>query len=91
MQSVESRGLHGEADYLNEIRQGAVECCSHEFTGNKTTHTDSVNVSLSVCVARFKKRGRKWYNWSDAECTEKWNQYMRDPTIPKGEDQLLGL
>lgn len=38
---------------------------------------------------RFKKRGKKWYDWSEQESTAKWNEYMRDPQVPKGKDQFL--
>lgn len=38
---------------------------------------------------RFRKRGKKWYDWNDQECSDRWNEFMRDPTVPKGKDQFL--
>ena len=45
--------------------------------------------SLCSRPARFKKRGRKWYNWTEKECEEHWTHAIRDPATPKGRDQLL--
>lgn len=51
-------------------------------------HTPLV-FSLCSRPARFKKRGRKWYNWTEKECEEHWTHAIRDPATPKGRDQLL--
>ena len=40
-------------------------------------------------LSRFKKRMKKWYNFSDKECEEKWQEAVRDPLVPKGTDQWL--
>ena len=38
---------------------------------------------------RFKKRMKKWYNFTDKDADEKWQEAVRDPQVPKGTDQWL--
>ena len=40
----------------------------------------------SYAACRFKKRGKKWYNWSDQEAQDQWDRAVRDPAVPKSTD-----
>ena len=37
-------------------------------------------------MIRFKKKGKKWYNWSDDQANEEWDKAMRDSSVPKQTD-----
>ena len=41
--------------------------------------------------ARFKKKGKKWYNWSDAESQKQWDDAVRDPKGPRCYDAFGNL
>ena len=36
---------------------------------------------------RFKKRGKKWYNWTPEEADVEWQAALRDKNVAKGRDE----
>lgn len=54
-----------------------------------STHV-SMMVFIFVNITRFTKRMKKWYDATDKVAKDKWEEFVRDPLIPKGTDQLLG-
>lgn len=39
---------------------------------------------------RFKKKGKKWYNWSDAQAQKQWDA-VRDSKVPRCTDAFGNL
>lgn len=43
------------------------------------------------CAGRFKKKGKKWYNWSDEQARDEWDRAVKDPTVPRATDAFGNL
>lgn len=37
---------------------------------------------------RFKKKGCKWFGWSDAEAQKHWDTALRNPSVPRDKDAM---
>ena len=71
-----------ETDYLNEIRPAQLSLITarRRATLYRQPRRDA-------SPDRFKKRGRKWFNWSDAFADEEWNRSLKDPSVRKSHDE----
>ena len=36
---------------------------------------------------RFKKRGKKWFNWSDKQADDEWKEALRNKGVAKSRDE----
>ena len=54
-------------------------------------HTVSGIISCVKFHCRFKKKGKKWYNWSDAEAQKQWDDAAKDPNVPRCKDAFGNL
>lgn len=50
-----------------------------------------INHGPLLYLHRFKKKGKKWYNWSDLQAQEEWDKAVRDPSIPRTTDAFGNL
>ena len=78
-----------ETDYLNEIRPVHCPC------GCRAVELDgSLRVGLcrqrrhDASPDRFKKRGKKWFNWSEETAQNEWHKSLKDPSVKKGYDEF---
>ena len=44
--------------------------------------------ALLSCSRRFKKKGHKWFGWSDKEAQAQWDAALRDPATPRARDGM---
>ena len=65
--------------YLSELRPAAT-----------IIHFGFANAG-SCCPARFKRKGMKWYGWTEEQAQEEWDSAARDPAVKKKHDQWGNL
>ena len=77
---MDYKDLKNDQKYLNELRLGLeIQLATFSVRSLKQDFVES---------RRFKKKGCKWFGWSDAEAQKHWDTALRNPSVPRDKDAI---